>query len=116
MKVPFQGFKGVVFHRSLLGAASFVPFHDRPLTTKIEQRSTAKKSHTVTMTTDHVISKMAAGSNVARGGIPELKNRKLKEKAVAFYAQHNVPATIEKLLNGMFLAAPPDVYGYMVRP
>lgn len=112
MKVPFQGFKGVVFHRSLLGAASFVPFHDRPLTTKIAPQ----RNHTVTMTTGHVISKMAAGSNVARGGIPELKNRKLKEKAVAFYAQHNVPTTIEKLLNGMFLAAPSDVYGYMVRP
>jgi len=68
------------------------------------------------MTTSHVISKMAAGSGGAKGGIPELKNRKLKEKAVAFYAQHNVPATIEKLLNGMFLAAPSDVYGYMVRP
>jgi len=57
---------------------------------------------------------MAAISGVTRGGVPELKNRNLKEKAVAFYAQHNVPAAIEKLLNGMFLAAPSDVYGYMV--
>lgn len=110
MKVPFQGFKGVVFHCSLLGAASFVLFHDR---TRAEA---PQRNHTVAMTTGHVISKMAAGSGVAKGGIPELKNRKLKEKAVAFYAQHNVPATIEKLLNGMFLAAPSDVYGYMVRP
>ena len=40
--------------------------------------------------------------------------RELKEKAVAFYSQCNVPATLEKLLNEMFFAAPPDVYGYMV--
>jgi len=66
------------------------------------------------MAMHHVIQKMAAISGVTRGGVPELKNRKLKEKAVAFYAQHNVPAAIEKLLNGMFLAAPSDVYGYMV--
>lgn len=44
----------------------------------------------------------------------ELKQRELKEKAVAFYAQHNVPAALEKLLNEMFVAAPQDVYGYMV--
>ena len=74
-----------------------------------------QKNYTVAMTIHHVILKMAAiSSGVARGGAPELKNRKLKEKAVAFYAQHNVPAAIEKLLNGMFLAAPSDVYGYMV--
>lgn len=46
----------------------------------------------------------------------QLRLRKeLSEKAVAFYAQHNVSQTLEKLLNQMFVAAPNDVYGYMVR-
>ena len=40
--------------------------------------------------------------------------RELCEKAVAFYAEHNVPKTVEQLLNEMFVAAPKDVYGYMV--
>lgn len=44
----------------------------------------------------------------------EHKQKELKEKAVAFYTQHNVPAVLEKLLNEMFVAAPQDVYGYMV--
>ena len=48
-------------------------------------------------------------------GIPELKNRKLKEEAVSFYAQHNVRETLENLLNAMFPDKPGDVYGYMVR-
>ena len=43
------------------------------------------------------------------------QRRELSEKAVAFYAQHNVQAALEKLLNDMFVAAPKDVYGYMVR-
>ena len=43
------------------------------------------------------------------------RRRELSEKAVAFYAQHNVTKTVEKLLNEMFVAAPKDVYGYMVR-
>ena len=50
----------------------------------------------------------------AAQGIPELRNGKLKEKALAFYAEHNVTGAIEKLLNEMYLAAPTDVYGYMV--
>ena len=50
----------------------------------------------------------------ATQGIPELRNKKLKERALAFYAEHNVTGAIEKLLNEMFLAAPTDVYGYMV--
>lgn len=41
--------------------------------------------------------------------------KELGEKAVAFYAKHNVTETVEKLLNEMFVAAPTDVYGYMVR-
>ena len=51
-----------------------------------------------------------------RGGraFPEMKNRQLKERAVAFYAKHKVTDALEKLLNELFLAAPGDVYGYMV--
>ena len=51
-----------------------------------------------------------------RGGrrFPEMKNRQLKERAVAFYGQHKVTEALEKLLNELFLAAPSDVYGYMV--
>lgn len=45
----------------------------------------------------------------------QLRLRKeLSEKAVAFYSQHNVSQTLEKLLNQMFVATPKDVYGYMV--
>ena len=40
--------------------------------------------------------------------------KELTEKAVTFYAQHNVSKTVEKLLNEMFVASPKDVYGYMV--
>ena len=47
-------------------------------------------------------------------GFPEMKNRQLKERAVAFYAKHKVTDALEKLLNELFLAAPNDVYGYMV--
>lgn len=47
-------------------------------------------------------------------GFPEMKHRQLKERAVAFYAKHNVTDALEKLLNELFLAAPTDVYGYMV--
>ena len=51
-----------------------------------------------------------------RGGrcFPEMKNRQLKERAVGFYAKHKVTDALEKLLNELFLAAPNDVYGYMV--
>lgn len=45
----------------------------------------------------------------------EERRRKLSEKAIAFYAQHNVTDTVEKLLNQLYVAAPSDVYGYMVR-
>lgn len=44
----------------------------------------------------------------------EVRHRKLKEKAVAFYKQHDVTGVLEKLLNTMFLDSPSDVYGYMV--
>lgn len=47
-------------------------------------------------------------------GFPELKNRKLKEQAIAFYSEHKVQDALEKLLNKMFLEEPKDVYGYMV--
>ena len=55
-------------------------------------------------------------ASCGRGGraFPEMKNRQLKERAVAFYAKHNVTDALEKLLNELFLAAPSDVYGYMV--
>ena len=42
------------------------------------------------------------------------QRRELSEKAVAFYSKHNVTETVERLLNEMFVAAPTDVYGYMV--
>ncbi len=42
------------------------------------------------------------------------KNAKLKQEAVAFYAQHDVTGALETLLNRMFLDRPDDVYGYMV--
>ena len=45
----------------------------------------------------------------------ERQRMELKAKAVAFYAENNVPKTLEKLLNDMFHAEPQDVYGYMVR-
>ena len=51
----------------------------------------------------------------AKKGEQQRLRRELGEKAVAFYAKHNVAATVEKLLNEMFVAAPTDVYGYMVR-
>ena len=44
----------------------------------------------------------------------EVRNRKLKEQAVAFYKQHDVTGALERLLNTMFLDSPTDVYGYMV--
>ncbi len=49
-----------------------------------------------------------------RVGSPEVQRSKLKEEAVAFYAQHNVTDALETLLNRMFLEKPQDVYGYMV--
>lgn len=52
----------------------------------------------------------------AKKGEQQRLRRELGEKAVAFYAQHNVSTILEKLLNQMFVAAPKDVYGYMVRP
>jgi len=55
---------------------------------------------------------MATTATRTKGG--EHKQKELKEKAVAFYTQYNVPAALEKLLNEMFVAAPQDVYGYMV--
>ena len=58
---------------------------------------------------------MSTKENVVRGrGFPELRNKKLKEQAVAFYSEHKVQDALEKLLNEMFLAEPRDVYGYMV--
>lgn len=63
------------------------------------------------VSTSHVINMDSAA--VGRG-FPEVKNRKLKEQAIAFYSQHNVTQTLEKLLNELFLVAPQDVYGYMV--
>ena len=57
---------------------------------------------------------MAANQGVQRG-FPDMKNRRLKEQAVAFYSQHDVTGALERLLNEMFPAAPSDVYGYMVR-
>ena len=52
-----------------------------------------------------------------RGGrnFPEMKNKELKQRAVEFYAKHKVTDALEKLLNQLFIAAPNDVYGYMVR-
>ena len=52
-----------------------------------------------------------------RGGrkFPEMKNKELKQRAVEFYAKHKVTDALEKLLNQLFIAAPSDVYGYMVR-
>ena len=50
-----------------------------------------------------------------KGGFPEMRNRRLKEEAVAFYSRHSVPEELEKLLNEMVHVNPPDVYGYMVR-
>lgn len=48
-------------------------------------------------------------------GFPEMRNKQRKEAAVAFYSRHDVPGSIERLLNEMYPADPPDVYGYMVR-
>lgn len=53
-------------------------------------------------------------ASVKKAELEEQKRRELSEKAVAFYTQHNVTKTVEKLLNEMFVAAPKDVYGYMV--
>ena len=52
-----------------------------------------------------------------RGGrkFPEMKNKELKQRAVEYYDKHKVTDALEKLLNQLFLAAPDDVYGYMVR-
>ena len=44
------------------------------------------------------------------------RRKELSERAMEFYAQHNVTSTVEKLLNEMFVASPRDVYGYMVSP
>ena len=57
---------------------------------------------------------MAASSAGGRRGEPELSSRALKEKAVAFYSQHDVAKSLERLLNEMFPSPPPDIYGYMV--
>ena len=59
------------------------------------------------------------GSVAAAGGrggrsFPEMKNKELKERAVEYYAKHKVTDALEKLLNQLFIAAPDDVYGYMV--
>lgn len=59
------------------------------------------------------------GSVTASGGrggrnFPEMKNKELKQRAVEFYARHKVTDALEKLLNQLFIAAPNDVYGYMV--
>ena len=43
-----------------------------------------------------------------------MKKKQLKERAVAFYTKHKVTDALEKILNELFLAAPKDVYGYMV--
>lgn len=57
---------------------------------------------------------MATTKNMKKDEQQRLR-KELSEKAIAFYAQHNVSQTLEKLLNQMFVAAPKDVYGYMVR-
>ena len=64
-----------------------------------------------TMSLDH---NPASVSGRGGRGFPEIKNRELKERAVAFYAKHKVTDALEKLLNELFLEAPTDVYGYMV--
>ena len=56
---------------------------------------------------------LSGSKSRSRGG-PELKNRKLKEQAIAFYNEHDVPAKLEHLLNQLFPSPPPDLYGYMV--
>jgi hypothetical protein len=58
-----------------------------------------------------------AAAGGGRGGrkFPEMKNKELKQRAVEFYAKHKVTDALEKLLNQLFIAAPGDVYGYMVR-
>ena len=45
---------------------------------------------------------------------PETKQSTVKERAIEFYKDKNVPGALEKLLNVMFLDAPDDAYGYMV--
>lgn len=49
-----------------------------------------------------------------RKGYPEVKMKKLKEKALAYYQENKVPESLEMLLNKMYLNEPDDVYGYMV--
>lgn len=49
------------------------------------------------------------------GRFPDMRNRELKEQAVAFYQENKIPEVLEKMLNKMYLAKPNDLYGYMVR-
>ncbi len=58
--------------------------------------------------------KAGGGGGRRPRGFPEVRNKRLKEEAVAFYSRHDVPGAIERLLNEMYPAAPSDVYGYMV--
>lgn len=67
-----------------------------------------------------IMAEQRRGSIQAGGGrggrnFPEMKNKELKQRAVEFYAKHKVTDALEKLLNQLFIAAPSDVYGYMVR-
>ncbi len=57
---------------------------------------------------------MAAKGGGRARGFPEVRNKRLKEEAVAFYSRHDVPGAIERLLNEMYGVDPPDVNGYMV--
>lgn len=59
---------------------------------------------------------MADSAAMKRAEQRERRRKELSEKAMAFYAQHNVTDTVERLLNEMFVASPRDVYGYMVSP
>ena len=67
-----------------------------------------------------IMAEQKQGSIQAGGGrggrhFPEMKNKELKQRAVEFYAKYKVTDALEKLLNQLFIAAPCDVYGYMVR-
>ena len=39
----------------------------------------------------------------------------MKQRAVKYYTDNDVPKCLEGLLNKMFLDGPDDIYGYMVR-
>lgn len=39
----------------------------------------------------------------------------MKQRAVHFYKENQVPEKIEEVLNNMFHESPADVYGYLVR-